>query len=305
MIVIWGTGVNGEKAKHYLTETLHVSDDYIIFCDNNELLWGTRLKKNIVYAPSEIMEVNIDMVIITPINFVDLIMIQCIDMGIKTDKLYYYDSSTQELKKAHNRYSLNIFSQDGEESFLRHKFANQREGVMVDVGANHPYGFSNSYWLYNSGWKIMNIEPDIRNYNKLKILRPNDINLNIGVSDEDGVLDFYLFPLSTFSRDYAQEFEALGYRNTVQRVPVEKLGEVFRKNGIDKINILDIDVETMEMSVLEGIYWEEVDIECILIEQLGMNLEEVLCSEINHYLSELGYRATNKYFRTVVYEKTE
>ena len=60
------------------------------------------------------------------------------------------------------------YSQKGEDLFLSRMFPKHYEGFYVDVGANDPIRFNNTYKFYKRGWKGMNIEPDANNYKKLK-----------------------------------------------------------------------------------------------------------------------------------------
>mgnify|MGYP006934579716 CR=1 FL=1 len=59
----------------------------------------------------------------------------------------------------------------------------------------------------------------------------------------------------------------------------------------------------MEIQVLKSIDWNKVTIECILVEQKGMNLADILNSEVCEFLNKMRYLPVNKFDRTVIYEK--
>ena len=57
--------------------------------------------------------------------------------------------------------SLKSYSQEGEDMVLRSFFEGQKnyKGFFVDVGAHHPYRFSNTLHFYKKGWRGINIDP--------------------------------------------------------------------------------------------------------------------------------------------------
>lgn len=205
-------------------------------------------------------------------------------------------------------YLNEIYSQNGEEFFLKEKFADKAKGFYVDIGSYHPFRFSNTYWAYTRGWNGINIEPNIDNFELFQIFRPRDINIQCGISNVEGVMKYYRFEepaLNTFDADCAQIYEQVEKQEIkeILDVKVRRLDNILRENIITKIDFLDIDVEGAEMDVLKSIDFN-FDIDCILLEQLGMiSLQDVLNSEQNQFLNERGYVVTNKYGNTVIYEK--
>lgn len=67
------------------------------------------------------------------------------------------------------------------------------KGFYVDIGAHHPFRFSNTAIFYKKGWRGINVEPTPEYYQKFKRYRSKDININIGVSDSNTKLTFYKF----------------------------------------------------------------------------------------------------------------
>src|SRR5688572_28592456 len=73
----------------------------------------------------------------------------------------------------------------------------------LDIGANHPFFINNTAKFYLEGSHRINIEANHELIGNFLRHRPNDINLNVGVSDKRGAQDFYIMndnTLSTFSR---------------------------------------------------------------------------------------------------------
>jgi len=83
------------------------------------------------------------------------------------------------------------FSQFGEDVFLSNCFGNDRDsGFYVDVGAFHPFWFSNTHFFYRKGWRGINIEPNPESFAQFVAHRKRDINLNLAVSSTPGEVTF-------------------------------------------------------------------------------------------------------------------
>ncbi|MFM9973057.1 MAG: FkbM family methyltransferase, partial [Beijerinckiaceae bacterium] len=76
---------------------------------------------------------------------------------------------------------------------LRRMFAGKTDGFYVDVGAHHPFRFSNTCALYQSGWRGINIDADPALIAAFRRHRGRDINLSLGISDVPGTLAFHVF----------------------------------------------------------------------------------------------------------------
>jgi hypothetical protein len=108
------------------------------------------------------------------------------------------------------------YSQEGEDMILRRIFAGKAAGFYVDVGAHHPFRFSNTCLLSELGWRGINIDADPTLIAAFNRHRPRDTNLSMGVSDAPGTLMFHIFnepALNTFDPAVAEAKARLpGYR---------------------------------------------------------------------------------------------
>ena len=66
------------------------------------------------------------------------------------------------------------FSQFGEDLIVSSYFPPDYIGLYVDVGAFHPYKFSNTMLLYKKRWSGLNIDCDQNKINEFKKIRPRD-----------------------------------------------------------------------------------------------------------------------------------
>ena len=123
------------------------------------------------------------------------------------------------------------YSQEGEDMILGRIFDQKTGGFYVDVGAHHPFRFSNTCVLYQRGWCGINIDADPTLIAAFQRHRPRDINISTGVSDEPGVLLFHVFnepALSTFDPAVAAEKE----RHPAYRIVARKEVVVQRLDAI-------------------------------------------------------------------------
>lgn len=84
-------------------------------------------------------------------------------------------------------------SQDNQDKYLEESiFRGYKNGIFVDVGAHDGLTINNTLYFekYNN-WSGINIEPIKHIYDKLLLNRPNSININCAVCNNDGETDFF------------------------------------------------------------------------------------------------------------------
>jgi FkbM family methyltransferase len=178
-----------------------------------------------------------------------------------------------------NDYKIS-YAQNREDRIIEAFFPDVKNGFYVDVGANHPVAESVTKIFYEKGWKGINIEPNKELYDLLVYDRPRDTNLNIGVSNKNGMLEFTQYNgdgLSTFSESTQQDYENSSqdfYKNFAKvvdryEVSVKTLKDIFIESKVEHIHFMKIDVEGFEHEVLEGNDWKKYR-------------PEVICIEANH-----------------------
>jgi FkbM family methyltransferase len=155
------------------------------------------------------------------------------------------------------------YSQCGEDLIIKYIF--DLRGIerpsYIDIGANDPFFLSNTALFYELGSRGVNIEANPDLFKNFKEQREGDINLNVGVGVEEGELDFYIMSdntLSTFSYgEYVKMLEFGKTLNRIQRIKVIELQKIIDNysKGIFP-DIMTIDVEGMDFSILELINYE-------------------------------------------------
>lgn len=208
------------------------------------------------------------------------------------------------------KYSQLSFAQEGEDVILAsimNKPPGYR-GFYVDIGAHHPFRFSNTALFYQKGWRGINVEPSTTHLNAFRVDRPEDIILNVGIGKEPGMLTFYKFndgALNTFDKKLAEERNGFREYYIVEEIPVPMvpLKDILEEHaGNRKIDFMTIDVEGLDMEVLQSNNWEKFAPDYLLIED-EIFLKNLGSSPICNYVKTFGYIPIAFTPRTVIYEK--
>lgn len=190
------------------------------------------------------------------------------------------------------------YSQKGEDLIIDRLLNHKKRGIYVDVGAHDPSLRNNTKRFYQKGWRGINIEPDSTNFKKLSRVRPRDINLNIGISDKNSMLNFYRFDpdtISTFSKENLNEYQRYGFKlKEIIKIKTKKLSDIlsiYIKNK--KIDFFSIDAEGHDLQVLKSNNWNKFRPTLICIESHYHYNKENIFEEttgINKFLTKVGYK---------------
>jgi len=92
------------------------------------------------------------------------------------------------------------------EDIILQPYLSRNSGFYVDIGAFHPKRHSVTRAFYERGWRGINIEPNPYSIKAFNRIKKRDINLNIGVSDEVGNLDYYFLGENDTSNTFDSTF---------------------------------------------------------------------------------------------------
>ena len=207
--------------------------------------------------------------------------------------------------------SLTSYSQEGEDMVLQSFYEGRKKykGFYIDVGAHHPYRFSNTLFFYKRGWRGINIEPTPNAVKAFNIFRRRDINLNIGISSKRDKLLFYCFnepALNGFSKELSEERNSTSVKyKIIKQIEIETLplADVLDKYlpAEQKIDFLTIDVEGFDLQVLQSNNWEKYKPTFILVED-RIDFNNLTDSEVYQYLEKQGYQLVAKTLRTLFFK---
>jgi FkbM family methyltransferase len=198
------------------------------------------------------------------------------------------------------------YSQEGEDMICRSFFENRKgyKGFYIDVGAHHPYRFSNTVHFYQQGWRGINIEPTPGATKLFNFFRRRDINLNIGIGTTVGILPFYCFDepaLNGFDKELSDDrADNSRYKITdvidVKTMPLEQVLDTYLPEG-QTIDFLTIDAEGYDMEVLKSNNWDKYKPLFVIVE-ITVDIENLFKSEVYNYLLARNYEVVAKTSRT-------
>ncbi|MFC1582186.1 FkbM family methyltransferase [Planctomycetota bacterium] len=207
------------------------------------------------------------------------------------------------------------YSQEGEDLILKRVLASKgRRGFFVDIGAHHPQRFSNTYIFYKKGWRGINVDAMPGSMEAFNELRPEDTNLEMGVSKQQAELTFYIFndpALNGFSEvqarkihdDPGNKFEIVREAK-VSTMPLADLLDKHLPEGT-AIDFMNVDVEGLDMEVLQSNNWDKYKPGIVAVESGCLTLDGLADDEVANYLSGKGYTPFAKTFKTVLYADAE
>ncbi len=190
------------------------------------------------------------------------------------------------------------FGQWAEDVIVRKLFPkNKNHGIYLDLGAYHPFIFSNTSYLHMKGWHGFNVDANPKSIELFKRYRPNDINIWAGIiSEKDykkGIRDIELF-----GADIKKNISSTGSLNkkiSKERrfgesilVPAKSISSLTQEYHVGHIDYLNIDIEGSDDLILCEIDFLKISPKVVSVEDYKFNLRNQT-SNINKTLFKHGY----------------
>lgn len=225
-----------------------------------------------------------------------------IKMGIKDTILkkippQYRFAIVNAKNRIYGGFRQTYYAQHGEDVFLKSFFRGQNNGFYVDIGANHPKRYSNTYLLHKKGWHGINVDPNPFTIQLFSHMRPHDINIACGVSNHPGELTYYMFSdpaCNTFSEEFARSWEGKQWINLVEKRPIQTvpLRDILHAHvpPHQSIDLLTVDAEGLDIEVLESNDWDAYRPRVVMVEDVDFDAEEPTASKLYTFLHNKQYR---------------
>lgn len=209
-----------------------------------------------------------------------------------------------------------VFGQDGEDLLLRAFLdaCDGHVGYYVDVGAYHPTKFSNTHYFYQRGWSGINIDANPHAIACFKDCRPRDVNVESGVSDKPGELEYFSFgaasPMNSFDADHARTMARRhgAQIKEVRSVRVRPINEILAEYlpASQRISFMSIDVEGYDERIIRSLDFDLYAPDFFLIEDLRnarRGVSAVARTPIARFLLGHGYLPVGCTNITVLYQR--
>ncbi|GAB4015112.1 FkbM family methyltransferase [Spirosoma koreense] len=198
------------------------------------------------------------------------------------------------------------YSQTGEDIIIRTFLEKNITGFYVEIGSNEPIQHSNTFGLYQKGWRGITVDANQKMVDMHKSLRPNDISLCAAVSDIEKEVIFYEFDMdeiSTIDNDFYnkhKDIQKVSRQSTLRTRTLDSILIESLPAGTD-IDLLSIDVEGHDYHVLRSINLNKYRPKLIVIEMHNFDILLPLENQVYKWLLEnryhlAGYAVWNGYF---------
>jgi FkbM family methyltransferase len=154
----------------------------------------------------------------------------------------------------------------------------------LDIGAHHPTDISNTALLYSRGSRGVNVEANPDLIEEFYKDRPEDTNINVGITPAEGTFDFYrIDPWSgrnTFSKDAAVGF--------VEAYPDFRISDILNLKTMTLNQFVDTHCHGVFPDFL-SIDIEGLDYDVLLATNFGYTRPKVICVETVDFLGKSKY----------------
>ena len=177
------------------------------------------------------------------------------------------------------------------------------------LGALHPVNGSLTYHLYKRGWNGLNFDIVEKNIRLFKLFRKRDHSQRIAISSNSGSVKSYIFSsgsgLNTLEKSWADKWSRSIGKYKIQKLKKSKLSDIVRNLKIKNIELLNIDVEGHELSVLQGINFELLRPKIITVEVHVEKTEDIFKTKTFKILQKNKYDLISHYYHTSFFKARE
>jgi len=179
-------------------------------------------------------------------------------------------------------------SQFGEDLLVLEFFEGKHEGFFIEVGANDPVKFSQTWLLEQHGWRGALVEPLAEKCDRLRAGRPGSrvFQAAVGAPEDRGETTLHVTADDMFS---SMAVRGQGpAKMACETVRVITLDDVLVELGWPELDFVSIDVEGFELAVLRGFSLERVRPKLMLLEDHLKDLR------LHRHVWQRGYRLVKR-----------
>ena len=199
----------------------------------------------------------------------------------------------------------NFYSQFGEDKILNEILdKDYKNGFYVDVGCFHHKKYSNTYLLFKKGWSGINIDLEQDKIDVFNLARPYDHNILSAVSDVSQKLTVY--KTDEYSVGTTTKKSLIKDMNNVIDtfdINSKTLNNIIENSPFNnkEIDLLNIDTEGNDYSVLMSLNLDKYKPKIIIIESHLKNINEIIKCDIYNYLSSKNYKLRSWNFYSLIF----
>jgi len=170
------------------------------------------------------------------------------------------------------------FSQNGEDLAIQRLMEDHPVGRYIDIGAHHPFRFSNTALLNLQGWVGTNVDPNPESFDEFPSVRPTDNNVCAALGSQNSVMPYYEFyetALNTFSEEMVKKHSIQGiFPTKVTQTQVIDSKQFLEQTFTPDTFFLSIDAEGMDIAILEDLDFKNFYPCWIVMENQYLSMQE-------------------------------
>lgn len=195
------------------------------------------------------------------------------------------------------------FSQFGEEGTITRQFPRGFVGTYLDIGAFHPFKWSNTARLWLSGWNGVNIDANRQSIARFERVRSSDRNVWAAVvpasSWRDGQTVNFSGAADSIDPRGAVAAEADGPGVEVPAITLDIVAGYFSQ----PVDFMNIDIEGIDETVVTEAAFERLSPKVLAIEQYGADIAEIIQRPSSRILLGRGYKMVGRCHITSIYRR--
>lgn len=224
-------------------------------------------------------------------------------------RLYYFYNIYIRNKKF-----LKNGSQFGEDKYLFSLFKKDYIGKYLDVGCFHPTKHNNTLIFYKNGWSGLNIDLNPLTIELFNFMRPKEINVNIGVSSEEGEKTlFFLDETNTQNTLSKNQLIFLKNHHNIKdeeiikkKIKTKKLDNILDEYNFHDIDFMNLDIEGHELEVIKTINFKKTKVKYMCVEMINHNDISVKNSnQIEILLKEHNFDLVKKFDFNFIFKRRD
>lgn len=201
------------------------------------------------------------------------------------------------------------YGQTGEDILIRPYLKDKAQ--YLDLGAYHPFRFSNTARLWAEGWNGVNVDANIDSINIFKKKRPKDISIHAALitkkQRDEGLSEISFYKSVRDVKKHKCGISAHGslliseIEQIEVKVPTKTVDEILDQCDLVNTQYLNIDIEGMDELILRDLNFDRFQPKVITIEDHQESVAEALNSGIATFLNINGYNLIARSSMTSVF----
>lgn len=194
------------------------------------------------------------------------------------------------------------FGQHAEDVLVRKLFdRKKRDGKYLDLGAYHPFRFSNTAYFWLKGWSGVNVDANPQSIKLFDAARPADVNICAALVEQKA-LDQGLTHIQLMLPSHRDTRTGVSATGTVDAslaaehnqaegisVPATSVNQILRAYDLRTVDYLNVDIEGYDERIICEFDFDFCRPQVITIEDFAHDLTELAATPITQHLRAQGY----------------